>query len=65
MTPEERAAFIVGQAAILNAEVAGMVAENMQREACGYSMSYGEDAFQVVIEKSILWRELKRLDEVT
>ncbi len=65
MTPEERAAFIVGQAAILNAEVAGMVAENQHRMNCGNSIAFGVHAFQAVIEKSILWRELKRLDEVT
>ncbi|MCH7910952.1 MAG: hypothetical protein IIB38_15225 [Candidatus Hydrogenedentes bacterium] len=62
MTTEERAAFLIAQAAILNAEIAGMVAENMQREAVGASMAYGEDAFQEVIDKSICKREADFLD---
>ena len=63
MTTEERAAFLIAQAAILNAEIAGMVAENMQREACGHSMAYGEEAFQQVIDKSICKREADYLDK--
>ncbi len=53
MTPEERAAFIIAQAACLNAEVAGMLAENQHRMNCGNSIAYGEEAFQDVIDKSV------------
>jgi len=53
MTHEERAAFLIAQAACLNAEIAGMVAENMQRESLGLSMAYGEEEFQGVVNKSI------------
>lgn len=48
MTPEQAAAFIVAQAAMLNARIAGMVAENMQRAALGHSMAYGADEFFAV-----------------
>ena len=50
MTPEQRAAYIMAQAACANAEVAGMTAENMQRAALGQSMAYDESAFVAVIE---------------
>ncbi len=53
MTPAERAAFIMAQAACLNAEVAGMVAENTYREMRGETIAFGEDAFQEVIDKSV------------
>ena len=48
MTHEERAAFINAQAALLNCEVAGMVAENMQREQLGHSMAYTEENFMIL-----------------
>ncbi len=52
MNEEQKAAFIMAQAAVLNATIAGMTAENMQREAVGSSMAYGEDAFQDAINAS-------------
>ena len=52
MTPEEKAAFVVAQAAILNARVQGMVAENMQRSHRGESMAYMEDHFVKVVDES-------------
>lgn len=30
----------------VNARVAGMIAENAHREACGNSVAYGEEAFE-------------------
>lgn len=51
MTPEQSAAYVMGQAACLNAEIAGMQAENMQRAALGQSMAYDEVAFIRVIDK--------------
>jgi len=53
MTPEERAAFIMAQAACLNAEVAGMVAENTYREMRGETIAFSEDAFVAVVNNSI------------
>ena len=51
MTPEQKVAFIMAQTACASAEIAGMTAENMQREQLGYSMAYDADAFFSVIEK--------------
>jgi len=45
MTPEQKATFINARVAMLNAEIAGMVAENMQRAAIGDSMAYTEASF--------------------
>jgi hypothetical protein len=44
-TPEQKAALVVAQAALLNCEVAGMVAENQHRMNCGNSIAYGDEAF--------------------
>lgn len=52
MTDEQKAAFIMAQAAVLNAEIAGMVAENMQRQALGHSMAYDEAAFETLVNRS-------------
>ena len=51
MTPEQRAAYVMAQAACANAEVAGMTAENMQREHRGESMAYVFDDFFAITEK--------------
>lgn len=51
MTDEQKAAYVMGQAACLMAEVAGMQAENMQRESLGHSMAYDEQAFADAINK--------------
>lgn len=51
MTPEQQAAYVMAQAAALNAEVAGMQAENWMREMQGHTIAYGEDAFQDAINR--------------
>jgi len=45
-------ALVLALAAKLNATVAGMVAENNQREHQGESMAYQQDSFQIEIERS-------------
>ncbi len=52
MTEEQKAAYIMAQAAILNATVAGMVAENQSRDRSGLSPSYREDDFARVVHES-------------
>jgi hypothetical protein len=52
MTPEQKAAYVMAMVAIFNAQIAGMVAENMQREHLGGSMAYTEKEFQKVIDES-------------
>lgn len=47
---EGHAAIIFGLSALLNAEVAGMTAINMQRAALGNSMAYDEVAFYQVMQ---------------
>lgn len=51
MTPDQKSAYINAQAALLNAEIAMMQAENTHRELCGNSIAYGGDEFQKVIDK--------------
>ncbi len=51
MTTEQKAAFIMAQAACLNAEIAGMVAENQWRAHRGESPAYSEQGFQQVLER--------------
>lgn len=51
MTAEQRAAFVAAQAAMLNAEITAMVAENMERQALGRSMAYTEKQFDAVIRR--------------
>ena len=48
MTHEQAAAFVNAQTALLNARIAGMTAENMQRAAIGNSMAYDEEYFVTV-----------------
>lgn len=45
MTPEQAAAYIMGQAACLNATVEGMKAANLQRLDQGKALAYGTEAF--------------------
>lgn len=52
MTDEQKAAFIMAQAAVLNAEVAGMTAENEDRISRGLTIAFDEAAFQDVINRS-------------
>ncbi len=52
MTDEQKAAFIMAQAAVLNATVAGMVAENYEQMQRDGSLVYGEQDFQNRINAS-------------
>ena len=52
MTDEQKAAYVIAQAACLMATVAGMQAENQHRMNCGNSIAYGEEAFQRAIDES-------------
>lgn len=49
MTPEQSAAYVMGQAACLMAEIAGMQAANQHRLSLGHSIAYDEGAFQDAI----------------
>ena len=49
MEPVERAAFLIAQAAMLNAEIARMQAENQHRMNCGNNIAYGDAEFRSVI----------------
>lgn len=62
METTERAAFLIAQAACAQAEIAGMTAENQQREHRGESMAYVHSDYLAVIDKygighnaAILW----------
>mgnify|MGYP000045785464 CR=1 FL=1 len=46
MTPEQAAAYVAAQTALLNCRVAGMQAENTHRVANGWGITYGEAAFE-------------------
>lgn len=48
MTPNQAAAFVIAQAAMMNARIAGMVAENQCRERRGDSPAFGEAEFAAV-----------------
>ena len=54
MTDEQKAAYIMAQAAGANAEALGMAAENMQRAALGQSMAYSKDCFNLLERKYII-----------
>ena len=55
MTPEQKAAYIVAQAALLNAEIEAMKAANLERVHRGEAMAYSEYAFlDIINEYSIL-----------
>jgi hypothetical protein len=54
MNEELRAAILMARAAALNAEVAGMQAENMQRVHRGESIAYDGKAFFDAIESNRL-----------
>ncbi len=45
MNENEKAAFIMSQVVCAQARIAGMQAENMQRQALDQSMSYNESDF--------------------
>ena len=50
MNEEQQAAYILSQTAMLNAEIAMMVAENQYRTNCGHQIAYGEAEFASVIK---------------
>lgn len=52
MTDEQKAAFIMAQAAVLNAEITGMAAENYIRMYRGEALAYDEQAFQAAVNRS-------------
>jgi hypothetical protein len=51
MTPEQKAAYINAKVSLLNAEIAMMEAENINRITCGNSIAYDGNEFQKVIDK--------------
>jgi len=51
MTPEQSAAYIVGMAACVNAEVSGMVAENQLRAVNGEPPAFVKADFDAVINR--------------
>lgn len=51
MNKNQCAAFIIGQAAELNARIAGMVAENMQRQHREQSMAFNQIDFENVLSE--------------
>ncbi len=51
MTDEQKAAYVAAQAALLNARIAGMVAENQHRMNCNNSIAYGVEEFESVISE--------------
>lgn len=51
MTPEQKAAFIVAQAACANAEIASMQALNQERMHRGESIAYDEASFAAVPDR--------------
>ena len=51
MNEAQRIAFVTARAADLNARIAGMVAENMQRAARGHSMAYDDASFCKVADE--------------
>lgn len=54
MTPEQKAAFIMAQAACAMAEIAGMQASNQHRLSLGQSIAYDEKNFEEVINNKVL-----------
>ena len=54
MTAEQKAALIIARAAVLSAEVAGMIAENQMRMQRDEAIAYDDEAFESVINKANL-----------
>lgn len=54
MTDEQKAAYVIAQAACAMAEIHGMVAENQKRAAEGKAMAYDERDFFAISEKYYL-----------
>ena len=51
MTDEQKAAYVIGDAAVLVAELMGMMTANMQRQHRGEAMAYDEQAFQEAVAR--------------
>lgn len=51
LSPEQKAVFVKAQAALLNAEVAKMQAENQHCMNCGNAIAYADSEFEAVITK--------------
>lgn len=52
MTEEQKAAYIYAMATVALAEIAGMQAENQQRECQGDAPAYREDDFAAVVQRN-------------
>lgn len=64
MTPAQAAAFVSGQAALLQCRVAGMLAANQHRADRGCAQAYGEDAFLAVereFESTLGWNAVQTI----
>lgn len=51
MNSQEACAYVIAQAAALNARIAGMVAENQWRLHVGQAMAYNEVDFQLATKE--------------
>ena len=54
MTPEQKAAFIIAQSALVMAKIAGMQAENASRIAVGRTDLYTKEDFENAAEPGVL-----------
>lgn len=54
MTPEQKAAFVMAQAACAMARIAAMQAENQHRIYRGEALAYTEQAFMAVIDDTCI-----------
>ncbi len=54
MTDEQKAAFIIAQAACAQAEIAAMQAFNQHRLSLGQSIGYDEEAFLAIADKYLI-----------
>lgn len=54
MTDEQKAAYVISQAACAMAEIAGMQAENQQRMHRGEALAYTEQSFNDVILRNVV-----------
>jgi hypothetical protein len=46
MTPEQTAAYLNAQTALMNAEMQEMIADNQERISHGYALAYGPDQWK-------------------
>jgi hypothetical protein len=51
MTPEQKAAYVNAQAALLTAKIVAMVAANQERIDKGFSQAYSEASFDELIRE--------------